>query len=144
GDRIGLLEARPRPAQPVRGLLQIVDPQREVAARMEAEIAVRGKVHMARNGCYPDPGSFAQGLRPGDLAQAEPLRVEPASCGFLARRIEHLRVMQRRGHDSEFRPRIWRDFGPFFNDGATIPSLGRESGAILAHLSMFFGEILGY
>src|SRR5205823_13361051 len=79
GDRIGLLEARPAPAQPVRGLLQIVEPQREVSARIEAEIAVRGKVHVARSGCEPEPGSVAQGLRPGDLAQAEPLRVEPAS-----------------------------------------------------------------
>ena len=47
------------------------------------------------------------------VAQVEPLRVEPASCGFLARRIEHLRVMQRRSHDSEFRPRISPNFGPF-------------------------------
>src|ERR671934_2135318 len=93
-DRIGAFEASPGLAEPLRDRGEVVHPQREVAARMKTELHIRGKGYVAEAGGEPDPRTCSERVGALDLGKPEFLGVEPASCGFLARRIEDLRVMQ--------------------------------------------------
>src|SRR2546428_3177446 len=97
-DRVRVLEARTRLLQRADRRVQVAHPKREMAPRMEPEVAVGGKMDVARRRREPEARAVAKRARPLDFPEPERLRVEPPGARFLARRIEHLRVVKRDGH----------------------------------------------
>src|SRR6185503_2743925 len=102
-DGVGFLKARAGCTELRRGRIEIVDAKREVSSRMEAELAVGRQMHVTRWRRIPDPRSVAEGDGALQLVEPEGRSVELPSSGSLARRIEHLRVMQGNAHKFESR-----------------------------------------
>src|SRR5437762_11598273 len=70
---------------------------------MKAKIAVGRQMDVTGRRRIPDARSIAERRRTLELGEPEGLSVELSSSGFLARRIEHLRVMQGNPHKFESR-----------------------------------------
>src|SRR5439155_19444476 len=89
--------------QRLHGGVQVIHSQREMSARMKAEVAIGREMNVTRRRRIPDPRAIAERRRALELGEPEGLSVELSSSGFLARRIEHLRVMQGNPHKCESR-----------------------------------------
>jgi catechol 2,3-dioxygenase-like lactoylglutathione lyase family enzyme len=112
------------PAQLVDRRVEVVDAQREMTSRVKTELAVGRKMDVPGWRRIPDARAIAKRDRPLELLEAEGLSVELSSSGFLARRIEHLRVMQGNPHKSESRRAEMPCFSRF--SWATICSARRR------------------
>jgi hypothetical protein len=74
-----------------------------VSPWVEAELAICRKMHVTRWGRIPNARPVAERAWPLQFFESKGLSVELPSSGFLARRIEHLRVVQGNPHKIESR-----------------------------------------
>src|SRR2546427_7008698 len=72
-------------------------------ARMKPELAIGRQVDVTRRRRIPNARAVAKRHRPLEFGESEGVSVELSSAGFLARRIEHLGVMQGNPHKIESR-----------------------------------------
>src|SRR6266704_3052326 len=72
-------------------------------ARMKAELAIGREMDVTGRRRKPNTRAVPKGYWTFQLRESEGVSVEPSSAGFLARRIEHLGVMQGNPHKIESR-----------------------------------------
>jgi len=113
GDRIGVFEARTGGAELRHGGVEIIDAQREMSPRVKAELTVCREMDVTGRGRIPNARAVAKRDGPLQFLEAEGVSVELSSSGFLARRIEHLGVMQGNPHKFESRRAKFRCFPQF-------------------------------
>jgi len=70
---------------------------------VKAELAIGREMHVTGRGRIPNTGAVAKGDGTFQFPESEGLSIELSSAGFLARRIEHLGVMQGNPHKIESR-----------------------------------------
>src|SRR5690349_6329500 len=103
GDGFSVFEARPVRAQRLHRGLEVVHSEGEMPARVKAQLAVGGEMHVAWRRRIPDARAVPERRRSFQLRKPERVSVEHPSARFFPRRIEHLRMMQGNPHKFEFR-----------------------------------------
>ena len=111
-DRVGVFKERTGDAELGHGRIEIVNAEGEVSPRVKAQLTVGRQMDVTGGSRKPDARAVAERHRPLELIETESLSVELPSASFLARRIEHLSVMQGNPHKFESRRAeiqcIWR------------------------------------
>jgi hypothetical protein len=123
-DRVGVFKERTGDAELGHGRIKIVNAEGEVSPRVKAQLTVGGEMDMTGRGRIPNARAVAKSDRPFQFVEPEGLSVELPSSGFLARRIEHLGVMQGNPHKIESRGAEIQCFSRFL--WATIYSTRRR------------------